>query len=70
MRVVLEVCNVGYTEKGISLIDKEKNYYHWTTKTKQSPLMYSSRNEWFKVKANVFVLNDGRKILKNVRIVK
>lgn len=71
MRKELEVCNIGYTEQGISLIDKDGNYYHWITKTKDSPLIYSKRNEWFKVRANEYETKSGRrKILKNVRIIK
>lgn len=70
MRITLDVCNIGYTEQGISLLDKEGNHYHWITKTKISPLIYSSRNEWFKISANLCETMNGKRILKNVRVVK
>lgn len=71
MRVTLEVTNVGYAEQGVNLIDRDKNFYYWITKTKKSPIVYSDRTgEWFKVRADVYFIDHRTKGLKNVRVIK
>lgn len=71
MRKTLEVSPLGYTETGISLVDRNGIQYNWPTKSRLSPLLYASRGEWFTVTATVYkTTNLNRNVIKNVRIIK
>ena len=68
-RVQLEIKNIGINESGMTLVDREGNYYVWRTKHYKSPLFYSE-GEWVKVAATISGDYFGKPILKNVRVVK
>jgi hypothetical protein len=68
MRKCLEVRNIGVTEIGMTLADREGNTYHWVTKNHSHPLFFT--NDWIEVRMTIF--NDSlysRAFAKNVRLI-
>lgn len=69
-RLKCEVMNVGVTESGMTLKDKEGDFYHWLTKSHSHRLFFMKDWVW----ASMTLLLDeteksGKNIVKNIRLV-
>lgn len=69
-RLTVRVQVGGTTESGLSLHAEDGSSYHWVTRAHTSPLFYANRNEWFKVTLTSSVDSWGRRVAKNVRVIR